>query len=37
LKEIKKCEAFHDKYANETDRLLGIFRNIVKNKGTFKP
>jgi hypothetical protein len=37
LKEIKKCEAFHDKYDNETDRLLAIFKNIVKNEGTFKP
>jgi hypothetical protein len=37
-KEIKKCTIFHDKkFNNDTDRLLGIFKNIVKNKGIFKP
>lgn len=37
LKEIKKCKTFHDNYYNETDRVLGIFQNLVKNKGIFKP
>lgn len=35
--EVDKCSVFHDKYEDETSRLLGIFNNAVKNKGLFRP
>jgi hypothetical protein len=28
---------FHNKYLDDTERLAAIFRNVVKNDGTFKP
>lgn len=28
---------FHDKYTDDTKRLIAIMKNIIKNKGTFIP
>lgn len=32
-----KEKAFADKYEDKTERTLSILRNIITNKGTFKP
>lgn len=33
----KKTRLFYARHPNDTKRALAIFRNIVRNKGTFKP
>jgi hypothetical protein len=35
--ELKACMKFHAKYSDDDKRLAAIFRNVVKNNGTFKP
>jgi hypothetical protein len=35
--EIKACQNFFDKRPDDNKRLAAIFRNIIKNEGTFKP
>jgi len=37
LDDISKCYTFHGKYSTDTQRLIAICNNIIKNKGTFKP
>jgi hypothetical protein len=37
MKEREKAKDFGNKYENEKTRLIGIMKNIIKNKGTFKP
>lgn len=32
-----KAERFAERYSDDQKRLIGIMRNIIKNKGTFKP
>ena len=34
--ELRKCVAFCDSY-HPQDRMIAIMKNIIKNKGTFKP
>lgn len=34
-KDIKKAIAFGERYQDAGERLMGIMRNIVRNKGTF--
>lgn len=33
----EKCTSFYNRYDNVNDRLVAIMKNIVANKGTFKP
>lgn len=36
--ELDKCHSFYSIYENdEKQRLIAIMKNIIKNKGTFKP
>ena len=35
--EIVKCVDFGKSFPYESDRLIAIMKNIIKNKGTFKP
>lgn len=35
--EITRAVKFGERYSNETNRLIAICKNIIKNKGTFKP
>lgn len=34
---IEKAINFGEKYANSNNRLIGIMKNVIKNKGIFKP
>jgi len=34
---VNKAYAFYSRYPDSKDRLLAIMKNIVENKGTFKP
>jgi hypothetical protein len=34
---VKRAYDFHEQYSNAKDRLIAIMKNIIKNKGTFKP
>jgi hypothetical protein len=31
------CNAFHNQYLDDDDRMIAIMENIVNNKGTFVP
>lgn len=33
---IDLADEFHDNYKDDTERLIAIMQNIIKNKGTFK-
>ncbi len=35
--EISVCKKFKKRYKTPEKRMIGIMRNIIKNKGTFKP
>ena len=35
--EMKACQSFFDKRPDDNKRLAAIFRNVIKNEGTFKP
>lgn len=35
-KLCERTEEFHTKHYNDTERMVAIFKNIVRNKGTFK-
>lgn len=37
IKEVNKAIKFGMKYANDTNKLIGIMKNIIKNNGTFIP
>lgn len=36
-KQIEKCDEFYKSYFEQEERLVAIMKNIIKNKGTFKP
>lgn len=36
-KELKACQKFFEKRPDDDKRLTSIFRNVIKNNGTFKP
>jgi hypothetical protein len=36
-RKTRATEAFYNKYDNDKDRLKAIFKNVIKNDGTFKP
>lgn len=35
--EKEKCNNFEGEFYDDSNRLIGIMRNIIRNKGTFKP
>lgn len=37
VRNFEACVKFYRRYPNNTDRLIAIFRNIIRNGGTFKP
>lgn len=34
---VERAYAFHEQYPDDKDRLIAIMKNIIKNKGIFKP
>lgn len=36
--QVERCDRnFYSEYGTDSERLIAIMRNIIKNKGTFKP
>lgn len=34
---VNECDSFHQRYKNDRNRMTAIMKNIIENKGEFKP